>query len=1560
MNTDKKDILKLTSKEKAPEPEQTSDPEHFTHKELTYVSAGYIDEPDADVEVQKYMYVFVVNRVTGAQIDAYLCWIYNTEDAVASRWTRVLTHLIWATAKTFTVGEPDPAYPKEPAWIAGPGNYAIKTNDIPLRNRLWCVGEENRLFTNFPQKSNWLKYLTLNKVSLAADTELVIEVTDSNSGRIYETLTFRPTEQRLQPAQWHEDFYKLINSKGIRIKAGVWNASAVLDFNPDSTAVWIPRNSELDLVVTSTGSQPVAKADPDSPKTEEPQGLAPTFLQGLLSNLVTVPYTGLPDMTGFETDELGVPENSWLSPSYLLADRDLDEGEALHAWLIRLEDGEPLEHVTFTADINNRLKKQWPQAFAKYINEQAKQIRAGGWNDEGDFTDLSRSASPEEFAGLDIVGKSELNRLWHYSRNNRAFSTAAYRNNWVQTLTLSDAALNADTTLWVQVRDITSQHLYETHIFTPNPKRLGAGQWTKDVCEQINRDGQMLRGGVMQTNGQIKAEDKQNSLWIPQCSDLAVTLAPVTWWTQQTVTAENDLAEGESISTYVWDEYSNAELIKPHCFTPANESERKKENWVGAWAKSLNASALKPYVSMGTKSQRLGEIKNGEMTASIWEVGASLRVFTTEPSGRNWVEHEFVLDDIYQDITSSADIALTDYKTFTNSLKRTFTPDSNLAKDKPSWIENLFTFLNTYATNIQFLQQSVSHTSAKKSHNTYNFLIPKHANLKPELTTRAQRSLLQDHQITTYGGVFYSPNGLIYLAAYALLVIALYSIKNKATIDSSQLLTIRTGYELWLGDIRFYADMGRLDSVPNGLEKLDRALKDYADTTLLPHLEQVIKNGAGIGIHDIYSSSSIGIEDILLKMTGISRERSSAQNLDTQPLFNLAKLHIIEISNMMPNIIYFRAKDTDAKLNGTTVISELYSRTELAFHANMRSNTSDILTGSSYVISDNHLSHRSSNLVIRLTPKATLEGVRLISGRYVNGRETAKCTLHFPQPFIEPKLVNMIIGRSTDKAIWEKLDNLYLPRPIEYEGAAPTSPLCEDYGNTFRSEVFDVSGLNSTGVDPRTGLFNAHYPLAKLTGLDGKGPTCDLTLHYSPLRANESGLGDGWAFNFSWYDSRPRLLTLSNGQTIQFSESELASLKNGQSVSQLGYSITATAARSSGELESIEILMPSGSRETLAKASGDSTEHNEAFVKTIIEKLKEAQRKIPEFIASTHPLKNETWYQNAILIFMGCFPGMREVALKTEIEKQRAVANWEAYWEKRRPELLNRVKSEIDYWSRPELQYVPSKITSDFGGALIFNWKREGGQYFLETVKTTDEVLLLSAAYTPATAPTETAGIQSTATFTIWPDTPDAYIVTLHLNNYLLKTIVRSNTVNNPTQTVQYGYGPDPTLDRVLTSIFESDGSLEKVFYEAGGMRFPTIDGAEKFPLPRVTTHIVSPGVNATPLRTDWQYSEHNYLGRGDENTAAYAFPRNAYYHGNQYRYWSSETACLGNSIKRTWNAFHLQTEEVETSPEGASKTASWQYPYTGLRTDPAFGLPLAINTTYLDVSPATSEEAKS
>lgn len=67
-------------------------------------------------------------------------------------------------------------------------------------------------------------------------------------------------------------------------------------------------------------------------------------------------------------------------------------------------------------------------------------------------------------------------------------------------------------------------------------------------------------------------------------------------------------------------------------------------------------------------------------------------------------------------------------------------------------------------------------------------------------------------------------------------------------------------------------------------------------------------------------------------------------------------------------------------------------------------------------------------------------------------------------------------------------------------------------------------------VDPRTGLFNVHLPLANIQANALMGPTLSLDLQYSPLSTVDSGFGKGFRLNLSRYDKNTRQLLLSNGE----------------------------------------------------------------------------------------------------------------------------------------------------------------------------------------------------------------------------------------------------------------------------------------------------------------------------------------------------------------------------------------------------------------------------------------------
>ena len=616
----------------------------FTHGKDKWLSAGFLEEADRDLNPKEKIYLFVVERTSGKIVDRHYWWPYSEQGAPAKDWPKYFVATlksVWDNTRKIAMGEPSADNADAPT-VPTQTNFR---SELPQdKTKIWYKGEENRAFHTLLNKDNWVKYLTFNKQSLPADATIEVRILDRTSKAQFSSFSFNPEPDRLEAKQWHHDLCTFINNNNVYIKAGGHDANGRISLNSPGATVWIPRNAEFSIEVTSDGTLATA-GTPDASadiKTEAPSQF-PSFK--LAAGLIDVGDTRLPDMTGFENDVIGSPENCWLSPYYLLADRDLKVDEVLHAWLIRQADGEPLEHVEFKADASNRLSTQWPQAFAKQLKQGARHIRAGGWTEDGAFTELEGSATSQAFARMGLVEKSRINQIWHYSRSNRVISTAAFRTNWVQALKLGEISLNADTTLWVQVRDITSQYLYETHIFRASAGRLTYKQWTRDLCEQINNDGKMLKGGRLNgTSGNIEPDETNNALWIPQCSDLAVTLMPVTWWTQQSVTAERDLTEDESIYTYVLDDFSNAELVAPHCFKPANAEDRKKEKWVSAWANSLNASSLKPYVRLASKGKVSEAMPADAVQASIWQVGAPLRVCTTEPSKSNWIVKEFRLE----------------------------------------------------------------------------------------------------------------------------------------------------------------------------------------------------------------------------------------------------------------------------------------------------------------------------------------------------------------------------------------------------------------------------------------------------------------------------------------------------------------------------------------------------------------------------------------------------------------------------------------------------------------------------------------------------------------------------------------------------------------------------------------------------------------------------------------------------------------------------------------------------------------------------------------------------
>jgi RHS repeat-associated protein len=86
--------------------------------------------------------------------------------------------------------------------------------------------------------------------------------------------------------------------------------------------------------------------------------------------------------------------------------------------------------------------------------------------------------------------------------------------------------------------------------------------------------------------------------------------------------------------------------------------------------------------------------------------------------------------------------------------------------------------------------------------------------------------------------------------------------------------------------------------------------------------------------------------------------------------------------------------------------------------------------------------------------------------------------------------------------------------------------------NSENNEIFNTTSKKSTGVDARTGLFEAYVPLPTITCNMGLGPAIDMSLSYTPMVDNRAGLGDGWSFAFTTYNEAINQLRLHSGEAI--------------------------------------------------------------------------------------------------------------------------------------------------------------------------------------------------------------------------------------------------------------------------------------------------------------------------------------------------------------------------------------------------------------------------------------------
>ncbi|WP_161998270.1 hypothetical protein, partial [Silvanigrella paludirubra] len=79
------------------------------------------------------------------------------------------------------------------------------------------------------------------------------------------------------------------------------------------------------------------------------------------------------------------------------------------------------------------------------------------------------------------------------------------------------------------------------------------------------------------------------------------------------------------------------------------------------------------------------------------------------------------------------------------------------------------------------------------------------------------------------------------------------------------------------------------------------------------------------------------------------------------------------------------------------------------------------------------------------------------------------------------------------------------------------------------SDAYNYKDL-SQSVDPRTGAFSLSYKIGDVIGNGFEDPEISLSINYSSLSSSDAfGLGKGWSWNLSHYDTKSGMLSLASG-----------------------------------------------------------------------------------------------------------------------------------------------------------------------------------------------------------------------------------------------------------------------------------------------------------------------------------------------------------------------------------------------------------------------------------------------
>ncbi|MBH3368336.1 hypothetical protein I5R92_13655 [Pseudomonas carnis] len=263
---------------------------------------------------------------------------------------------------------------------------------------------------------------------------------------------------------------------------------------------------------------------------------------------------------------------------------------------------------------------------------------------------------------------------------------------------------------------------------------------------------------------------------------------------------------------------------------------------------------------------------------------------------------------------------------------------------------------------------------------------------------------------------------------------------------------------------------------------------------------------------------------------------------------------------------------------------------------------------------------------------------------------------------------------------------------------------------------------------------------------------------------------------------------------------------------------------------------------------------------------------------------------------------------------------------------------------------LPQEIRSAEGRQVFLEWLPHGsGRYVLAEIRDEQRAVLRVIRDT-----VDEFQIQ------LFPDDAAKSVYRLHLSGDQLSTLILPD--NDSRWTFSYDDHDGLLFPVRLTGPL---GSEDEVWYATGPEGHQLPPGAPLASLPRVTAHRHDPGAGQPPVSRTYSWlGSTNFLGNGADLPGGWRDGEDNLYRTESYSYTClealhSDTGQVLSETERTWNRFHLLTQErVKRNDKTVTITTVYgDDPALGWEAQPAWcQLPIQVTTRYEDAQAAREE----